>query len=307
MMKKFLKTLTAVALPVMMIGSMAHAAGGETKPLKHPHFAFEGVTGSYDQDALQRGFQVYREVCAACHSLNYVAFRHLGDPGGPYYMDECPVGVPEGVDCSNPNNNPIIKALAAEYMIEDGPDDAGDMFMRPGLPSDFFPAPFANPQQAMAANGGALPPDMSLIAKARHHGPQYVYSLMLGYEEPPATITVPAGTYYNVYYPGDTTSLLQDEYLDENGYPLEGVDVPYGGAFKMAPPLRDGIVTYADGSDETVEQYAYDVASFLMWAAEPKMEQRKKMGMVVFIYLFILAIIVYLSYKQLWKNVKDTD
>lgn len=304
-MKKLIKSITAIAVPCLLLIGVANAAGGETKELKHQHWSFTGITGDYDSDTLQRGFQVYREVCSACHSMNYVAFRNLGDPGGPYEPAVCEQipNLPETVNCSDPNSNPLIRALAAEYTITDGPDDAGDMFERPGLPSDYFPTPFANPQMAMAANGGAMPPDMSLLAKARHHGPDYIYSLLTGYEEPPETIEVMPGQHYNPYYPGDTTSLLKEEYVDEDGHPLEGVQVPYGGTFKMAAPLSDGIVAYADGSPETVEQYSYDVTNFLMWAAEPKLEQRKRMGMVVITFLLFLAIFVYLSYKQIWRDV----
>jgi cytochrome c1 len=201
--------------------------------------------------------------------MDLVAFRHLGERGAPYGPEVCAANpnLPEGIDCSAPAQNPIIKSLAAEFQVEDGPDEAGDMFMRPGLPQDYFPSPFANVEQARAANGGAYPPDFSLIVKARHHGAAYVYSLLTGYEEAPETVEIPAGSYYNPYYPGDMRSLLKEEYVDEEGNPLPGVEVPYGGVLKMAPPLSDGIVTYEDGSPETVEQYSEDVMAFLHWAA----------------------------------------
>ena len=317
-MKKLFSAMATAGLAVAASLGGALAADGATKPLKHPHFHWEGPFGTFERDQLQRGYQVYREVCAACHSMELVAFRHLGDPGGPYYLEECPreLDLPSSVNCSDPAQNPIIKSLAASFQIEDGPDDAGDMFMRPGLPADYLPSPYANPQQAAAANGGAYPPDMSLLTKARHHGPQYIYSLITGYVDVPAALNVPAGQYYNPYYPGDTSSLIREEFMDEEGHVLkdrlkQAVDpslisekgVVYGGAFKMAAPLSDGIVTYEDGSPETVEQYAEDVTAFLTWAAEPKMEQRKSMGQFVLIYLVIFAGVVYASYRRIWRNV----
>ena len=154
------------------------------------------------------------------------------------------------------------------------------------------------------ANNGAIPPDFSLIAKARHHGPDYIYSLLTGYEDAPETVAIDPATYYNPYFPGDMTTNLKPEYLDEEGHPVEGIEVPKGGVLKMAPPLVDNIVAYNDPeTPQTVEQYAHDVTEFLMWAAEPKMEARKKMGMVSIIYLLIFAVIVYLSYKQIWSRV----
>lgn len=302
-MRKFI--IAATAALTGLAGASALAAGGETKELKHPHLHSDGIFGTFDPAQLQRGYQVYREVCASCHSMELVAFRHLAEVGAPYNPDVCRNNpdLPSNINCNNPIENPIIKSLAASFQIEDGPDDAGDMFMRAGLPADYFPSPYANKQQAQAANGGSYPPDLSLIAKARHHGPAYVYSLLQGYEDPPETIEIPGGQYYNVYFPGDTTSLFREEFLDEEGHPLEGVKVPYGGTLKMAPPLSDGIVTYEDGTPETVRQYAEDVAAFLTWAAEPKMDQRKAMGRMVLIYLVIFAGIVYASYRQIWRNV----
>ncbi|WP_306253802.1 cytochrome c1 [Parvularcula sp. IMCC14364] len=304
-MKLISKLFMSLMMVVLMSTGSALAAGGKTKPVEHHHWSFTGINGKYDKDALQRGFQVYREVCSACHSLDYIAFRHLGDKGGPFYLDECPEGAPDTLNCSNPNDNPLVKALAAEYEVQDGPDDAGDMFMRAGLPSDTIPGPYANEQQAAAANGGAIPPDLSLIAKARHHGPDYIYSLLKGYEDPPETVTLDPGTYYNPYYGGDMSTLLKPEFLDEEGKPLEGVDVPYGGVLKMKAPLAEGIVDYADDSTpETVEQYAEDLTAFLMWTAEPKLEARKQMGKISVLYLLIMAIIVYLSYKQIWSGIE---
>ncbi|GGY39025.1 cytochrome c1 [Parvularcula lutaonensis] len=314
------RLLSAAAIAAAALPMAAGAATGGTKPLKDKEWSWEGPFGRYDKPQLQRGFQVYREVCANCHSLKLVAFRHLGEKGGPFYVEECPeeLGLGESTDCSVPSQNPIIKSLAAEYTITDGPDEFGDMFERPGLPADYFPSPYANVQQATAANGGAYPPDQSLIAKARPHGPDYIYSLLTGYPDGELnTIEVPPGNYYNPYYPGDTLGLMKEEYLDEEGHLLEDKiredekegyvskeGYIYGGAFKMAPPLSDGIVTYEDGSPETVSQYAEDVTAFLQWAAEPKLEERKGMGTYVMAYLFIFAGVTYASYRQVWRNVE---
>ncbi|NNU16274.1 cytochrome c1 [Parvularcula sp. ZS-1/3] len=314
MMKKL---LTAAALAAAILPGAASAAGVAKEP-KSKEWYWDGPFGHYDRDSLQRGFQVYREVCAACHSMKLIAFRHLGDPAGPFYLEECPVelGLPDSTDCSDPAQNPIVKSLAAEYTITDGPDEAGDMFERPGLPADYLPSPYANVQQAASANGGAYPPDMSLLVKARVNGANYIYSLLTGYPEKDLkTIEVPGGQYYNPYYPGDTLSLMKPEYIDENGEIIEdavrAAEDPkyvssdghiYGGAFKMKSPLTDGIVTYEDGTEETIEQYAKDVVSYLAWAAEPKLDERKGMGTFVMAYLFIFAGITYASYRQIWSS-----
>lgn len=295
----------AVSLSVCLFGASALAAGGKAEKPKHVHWHFDGAFGTFDKDAVQRGFQVYRTVCAACHSVEQLSFRNFGQRGGPYFLDKCPEGVPDGTDCSNPNDNPIVKALAAEYEITDGPDEFGDDFQRPGLPSDRLPKPFANENIARLANGGALPPDLSLITKARHHGPDYVYSLLTGYADAPPSVEVPAGQYYNPYFPGDMSQLLKPEYFDAEGHVEKGVDVPKGGVLAMASPLADGVVDYEDEeTPETVEQYAADVVEFLAWAGEPKMEARKKLGVMSLIYLLILCGILYWSYREIWANVK---
>ncbi|ADM10178.1 ubiquinol-cytochrome c reductase, cytochrome c1 [Parvularcula bermudensis HTCC2503] len=314
----FLKSSFVGLMGALSLGANAMAAEGAVKEYLHPHWHSDGIFGSYDQAQLQRGFQVYQQVCSSCHSMRLVAFRHLAERGAPYYLDRCPegLGIPETTDCSLPTQNPVVKSLAASFQVTDGPDDAGDMFQRAGLVADYLPSPYANRQQAMAANGGAYPPDMSLLVKARHHGASYIYSLLQGYAEPPAAIDVPAGQYYNVYYAGDTTALVRDEYIDDEGHILKDrlkadVDeyylsedgVIYGGVFKMAAPLSEGVVTYEDGSPETVEQYAKDITAFLTWASEPKLEQRKAQGRFVILYLVIFATIVYLSYRQIWRNV----
>ncbi len=283
----------------------AFAASGKAKEVEHVHWHFSGIFGTYDQNAIQRGFQVYETVCSSCHSLDLVAFRHLGQKGGPFYLPSCPEGFPDNIDCSNPNDNPVVKAIAANYkfQITDGPDDTGEMFQRPGLPSDYIPGPYANEQIARMANNNALPPDLSLITKARHHGPNYVYSLLTGYEDAPSTVTMSPGQHYNPYFHGDMTQAMKPEYMNEEGHPREGIDVPLGGVLAMAPPLSDGIVEYTDGSPMTTEQYAKDVVEFLMWTAEPKMGARKSLGLMTIIYLIILAGILYASYRKIWTNV----
>jgi ubiquinol-cytochrome c reductase cytochrome b/c1 subunit len=240
-------------------------------------WSFAGPFGKYDRGALQRGLKIYKEVCSNCHSLNYVAFRNLADPGGPGYSEA------------------QVSALASEYKIKDGPNDQGEMFERPGRPADYFPAPFPNEQAARAANGGGLPPDMSLLAKARSYergfpwfifdfftqfqeqGPNYISAILQGYEDkPPAGVTIPEGSYYNKYFPGH--------------------------AIKMPKPLSDGQVTFDDGSPATVPQYAHDIATFLMWAAEPHMEQRKQAGFQVFVFLIIFAFLMYFTKKRVWAD-----
>lgn len=308
-MKKYSLSLALAA--VVGLSSAALGSDATTRPLKHMHASWEGVFGHYEQDQLQRGYQVYREVCSSCHSMHYVAFRHLGQKGGPFYMEKCPegIGLPENTDCSDPIQNPIVKSHAADFQVTDGPDDSGDMFQRPGLPSDYFPSPYENAEQAKAANGGAVPPDMSLLIKARHHGTSYIYSLLSGYEPPPDTIAVPPGKNYNPYYPGETHSLIKEEYLD-HGHVKEGIVVPEGGVFNMKAPLSDGLISYEQNSDddtsndvpETVDQYAQDVVAFLNWASEPHLEERKTMGRYVLLYLFMFAGIVYVSYRQIWHK-----
>ena len=299
-----IRTLCVAAIAGLIGATGALAAGGKAEAPKHGHWHFAGPFGTYDKDALQRGYQVYETVCSNCHGLDLVSFRNLGQKGGPFYLDRCPAGIPDNVDCANPNENPVVKALAAKYkyQVADGPDDSGDMFNRAGLASDRIPGPYANEQLARLANNNALPPDLSLITKARHHGADYVYSLLTGYEDIPATVEVGPGQYYNPYFPGDMSQVMKSEFLDEEGHAVDGVHIPTGGLLAMAPPLADGIIEYGDGSPQTVEQYAADVTEFLMWAAEPKMEARKALGVMSMIYLFILAGILYWSYRNVWSD-----
>jgi cytochrome c1 len=253
----------------LLAASPALAQIEEPLEPEHHHWHFAGPTGTFDRAALQRGYQVYREVCSSCHSMKFMAFRHLGQDGGPFFDEESP----------NPNDNPRIKALAAEFTVTDGPDDTGSMFERPGRPSDRFPSPFPNEPFARLANGGALPPDLSVIVKARHHGPDYVRAILTGYgRTPPEGVTVPPGSHYNPWFPG--------------------------GQIKMAPPLPEGRVTFADETAATTEQMAEDVVEFLTWAADPHMESRKRLGLVVIGYLSVLTLLLWLTYKRIWRNVK---
>ncbi len=301
------RTTIFAALASLAGMTAAIASAGSAKEAEHHHWHFAGPFGTFDKDALQRGYQVYETVCASCHGVEQLSFRNLGQKGGPFYLNTCPAGFADNVDCSNPNENPIVKALAAQYRYQvlDGPDDSGDMVERTPLASDRIPGPYPNEVIARLANNNALPPDLSLITKARHHGPDYVYSLLIGYADAPATVEITPGQYYNPYFHGDMTQALKPEFLDAEGHVVDGVVVPVGGVLAMAPPLVDGIVDYADeATPETVEQYAADVVEFLTWASEPKMEARKSMGVMSLIYLVILCIILYWSYRRVWAGLK---
>ena len=220
------------------------------------NWSFKELTGKFDRASLQRGFQVYKEVCASCHSMQYLSYRNLGEPGGPEFTQE------------------EVKAIAASVEIEDGPDSQGEMFTRPGKPSDKFKSPYPNVEASTVANGGAYPPDMSVLVKARPGGADYMYSVLMGYEEPPAGMKLDDGVYYNKYMIGQK--------------------------IKMASPLSEGIVEYSDGTEATMDQMAKDVTTFLAWAAEPELEERHRVGFKVIIYLILLTILVYLSMKKIW-------
>ena len=223
------------------------------------NWSFKELTGKFDRASLQRGFQVYKEVCASCHSMQYLSYRNLGEPGGPEFTQD------------------EVKAIAASVEIEDGPDSQGEMFTRPGKPSDKFKSPYPNVEASTAANGGAYPPDMSVLVKARPGGADYMYSVLMGYEEPPAGMKLDDGVYYNKYMIGQK--------------------------IKMASPLSDGIVEYSDGTEATMDQMAKDVTTFLAWAAEPELEERHRVGFKVIIYLILLTILVYLSMKKIWSRI----
>ena len=223
------------------------------------NWSFKELTGKFDRASLQRGFQVYKEVCASCHSMQYLSYRNLGEPGGPEFTLE------------------EVKAIAASVEIEDGPDSQGEMFTRPGKPSDKFKSPYPNVEASTVANGGAYPPDMSVLVKARPGGADYMYSVLMGYEEPPAGMKLDDGVYYNKYMIGQK--------------------------IKMASPLSEGIVEYSDGTEATMDQMAKDVTTFLAWAAEPELEERHRVGFKVIIYLILLTILVYLSMKKIWSRI----
>ena len=273
-------TLIAAALTTL-VAAPALAAGAA----KHPHdiaYSFEGPFGTFDQAQLQRGYKVYREVCAACHAMKLLKFRNLGDKGGPFYDKKY----------GNPNDNPVVKALAAEMQVPDIDTETGDDITRPAVPADRFPSPYKNDYAARAGNGGALPPDLSVIAKGREGGPEYLAAFLIGFEAPPKGLTVPAGQYYNSYFPGDVSA----------GWTGDKHKAPPGGFVAMPPQLADGKVTFDDGTKSTAHQQAVDVAAFLMWAAEPKLEERKQMGLAVLIYLFLFSGLLYASYRRVWKN-----
>ncbi|MFA7263916.1 MAG: cytochrome c1 [Caulobacter sp.] len=276
-----LRKVTLLAAALVLVGGPALAAAKVREP-NEIAFSFEGPFGRYDQAQLQRGYKVYREVCSACHSMNLVAFRNLGDAGGPFFDPKYP----------NPNDNPVVKALAADTQIGDIDGETGDAIKRPGIPADRFPAPFANDAAAKASNGGVAPPDLSLIAKAREGGPAYIASLIAGFGTPPAGLTVPAGLNYNPYFPGDVSANWTGDHAH----------TPPGGFIAMAPPLTADQVSFDDGTKSTIKQQAEDVAAFLMWTAEPKMEERKHMGFSVLIFLILFSGLLYASYRRVWRD-----
>ena len=238
-----------------------HANSAEKVELLKTDWSFKGLFGKFDRGSLQRGYQVYTEVCAGCHSMKYVSYRNLSEPGGPEFTED------------------QAKVIAASFEVTDGPNNDGEMFTRPAKLSDKFVMPFENVKAAQAANGGAYPPDMSVLAKARSGGVDYIYSVLLGYEDPPNGVTLDEGVYYNKYM--------------------------YGNNIKMSQPLVDDAVEYTDGTKATEEQMAKDVTTFLMWAAEPHLEARHKMGFKAILYLFILTILVYFSMKKIWSRIES--
>jgi len=277
------KGFAFAALGLALMAGPAFAATTQEEP-KAVQWSFEGPFGKFDKEQLQRGYKVYREVCSACHAMDLMYFRNLGQKGGPFYDPKYE---------KNPNDNPVVKSLAHDIQIKDIDTDTGDPISRPGMAADKFPAPFPNEYAARASNGGSLPPDLSMMAQAREGGPDYIYSLLSGFRNPPPGLTLPAGKYYNPYFPGDLTS----------SWSSTPSKVPVGGAIGMPPPLTDGKVTFDDGTRSTVRQEAIDVAAFLAWAAEPKMEERKTFGLGAMIYLLIFTGLLWFSYKRIWRNV----
>ena len=248
-----------LCLAALVMAGPAFAAGGGDVVLKQKDWSFSGPFGSFNQAAMQRGLQAYVEVCSGCHSLDYVSFRNLADLG---------------------YNEAEIKAIAAQYEVEDGPNNDGDMFMRAALPADRFPAPYANQNAARAANNGAYPPDLSLIVKARANGPDYLYSLLTSYEDAPGDMQIPEGMYYNAAYSGHMIAMPQ---------PLYGDDV-----------------TYADGAESSVEAISADLVAFLAWTAEPALEKRKRTGVAVVAFLLILSVMSFGAMRFIWADVKKS-
>ncbi len=250
-------------IPSVAFANSSHEdANPLTTSAMHPKqlkWEFEGFFGRFDSASVQRGYQVYKEVCSSCHSLKRVAYRNLAE-----------IGFSENE----------IKQIASEYLVTDGPNDEGEMFERSALPSDRFASPYPNEQAARSANGGALPPDLSLIVKARHDGANYVYSLLSGYSEAPEGFQIAQGKYYNPYFEGRQIAMPQ-------------------------PISDDGAVEYKDGTYPTKEQMIYDVANFLQWAAEPETENRKKMGIRSMIFLGILFVILLAAKKAIWKKLDE--
>lgn len=251
---KFLHIISTVALMFITNAS----ANDAIKP-KEMQWMFDGITGKFDYEAIQRGFKVYKEVCSACHSVKLVAFRNLEQIG---FSEE------------------QVKSLASEYDVQDGPNDEGQMYKRPGRPSDNIPGPYANDKEARATNNGALPPDLSLIIKARENGANYVYSLLTGFSNPPANVKLGDNMHYNPYFPGEQIA--------------------------MTPPLiSEGQVTFDDGTKATVEQMAHDVVNFLQWTAEPEMQERKSIGLRVLTFVGVMAILMWFANKAIWRNLKQ--
>lgn len=286
-MKTISRSLVAALALVGAAVAPALAASGHTENPPAQKWSFAGPFGTYDRAQLQRGFKVYKEVCSACHSMKLLSFRNLSEKGGPEFT--------EGQ----------VKTLAAEYKVKDGPNESGDMFERPARPADRFPAPFANDEAAKAANNGAVPPDFSVIAKARTYsrgfpmwlidiftqyqeqGPDYIAGILTGYEEPPHGVTVEPGLNYNKYFPGNKIAMAN----------------PLMALFDDAGKAQDPGF-YTDGTPVTREQVAKDLASFLMWAAEPKLEERKQTGAKVMLWLAILAMLLYFSKIKIWSRLE---
>jgi len=249
-----MRALRPIPLAALLAALFAAQAAAEEPAV--PDWSFAGVFGTYDRAAARRGFEVYKNVCAACHSLSLVHYRNLEEIG--FTEDE-------------------VKGIAAERQVTDGPNDQGEMFQRPARAADRFVPPFANEVQARLANNGALPPDLSVIVKARKGGADYIYEFLTGYVDPPEGFTVPDGMYYNAAF--------------------------LGNAIAMPLPLSDGVVTYADQTPATVPQMAADVTTFLNWAAEPELDARKKMGLRVMMFLVLLTAMLYAVKRKVWGSV----
>ena len=253
--------LNLLSILILFFFTTTHSNSAETAKFLKTDWSFKGLFGKFDRGSLQRGYQVYTEVCASCHSMKYLSYRNLGEKGGPEFSEA------------------EVKAIAASFEVNDGPNADGEMFVRPAKLSDKFVMPYENVKAAQAASGGAYPPDMSVLVKARGGGVDYIYSLLQGYDAAPAGMTLDDGVYYNKYM--------------------------YGNKIKMAAPLSEGLIEYGDGTEATVEQMSKDVTTFLMWAAEPHLETRHQMGFKAILYLIILTILVYFSMKKIWSRVES--
>jgi len=255
-MKKINLTPALTALTIALTVALSPAIASESAKPEARDWSWNGMFGTFERAALHRGYQVYNEVCASCHSLGLLSYRSLAAIG--FSEDQ-------------------VKKIAAEFEVTDGPNDEGEMFQRPARPSDSFVPPFPNGNAARASNNGALPPDLSLITKARKGGANYIHGLLTGYlEEPPAGVTLPEGMSYNLYFPGNQIA--------------------------MGPPLDDDAVEYADGTKATKDQLAADVTTFLAWAAEPELEERKRMGIKVMLFLLVLTGMLYALKRAIWKD-----
>jgi len=259
-MKNILKFIFFIT--VLTITGFDSIASEQSQKLLNPGWSFKGFFGKFDRSSLQRGYQVYTEVCAACHSMKYLSYRNLTQQGGPEFSED------------------QAKIIASQFEVIDGPNSEGDMFTRPARLSDNFVGPYDNEEAAKSANGGAYPPDMSVLVKARKGGASYIYSILLGYDDPSPDVSLEDGVYYNAYMSGNK--------------------------IKMSKPLFDNLVQYSDGTQATEEQMAKDVSTFLVWAAEPNLEQRHKMGFRAVLYLIIITILVYFSMKKIWSRI-ETD
>ena len=257
-MKNFFKLV--LFFTIFLFYGFNSIAAEQSSKLLNPGWSFKGFFGKFDRAQLQRGYQVYTEVCAACHSMKYLSYRNLSQPGGPEFSEQ------------------QVKIIASQFEVTDGPNSEGEMFTRPGRLSDKFVGPYPNEQAATAANGGAYPPDMSVLVKARKGGADYIYSVLMGYEDPPSGIVLDDGVYYNKYMPGNK--------------------------IKMSQPLMEGAVEYIDGTVSSEEQMSKDVVAFLAWAAEPHLEARHKIGFRAIIYLLIITVLVYFSMKKLWSRIE---
>ena len=257
-MKNILKFILIIFL--FSLNSLNSNSAEQSEDLLNPGWSFKGFFGKFDRASLQRGYQVYTEVCSSCHSLKYLSYRNLYEPGGPEFSKE------------------QAKIIASQFELTDGPNNDGEMFTRQARLSDNFVGPYTNDKEAAASNGGAYPPDMSVLVKARQGGASYIYSVLLGYEDPPAGMSLDDGVYYNKFMSGKK--------------------------IMMAQPLSEGIVEYSDGTSATEEQMAKDVVTFLAWAAEPHLEKRHKMGFRAIMYLIVLTVLVYFSMKKLWSRIE---